>query len=85
MVMHQLFITQLLSPNASYKVKKHLKHKGRMHRGLPGINTTLVFVRWRPLDDHPFVLAFVQAGSSISTTMRSSPRLGSTWFVFRIT
>jgi hypothetical protein len=24
-----------------------------MHRGLPGINTRLVFVRWRPLDDHP--------------------------------
>ena len=56
-----------------------------MHRGLPGINTTLVFVRWRPLDDHPFVLAFVQAGSSINITMRSSPRLGSTWVVFRIT
>jgi hypothetical protein len=55
-----------------------------MHRGLPGINTTLVFVRWRPLDDHPFVLAFVQAGSSISITMRSSPHLGSTWVIFRI-
>jgi hypothetical protein len=55
-----------------------------MHRGLPGINNTLVFVRWRQLDDHPFVLAFVQAGSSISITMRSSPRLGSTWLVFRI-
>jgi hypothetical protein len=27
-----------------------------MHRGLPGINTTLVFVRRRPLGDHPFVL-----------------------------
>jgi hypothetical protein len=27
MVMHQLFITQLLSPNASFKVIKHLKHK----------------------------------------------------------
>jgi hypothetical protein len=27
MVMHQLFITQLLSLNASDKVKKHLKHK----------------------------------------------------------
>jgi hypothetical protein len=31
-----------------------------MHRGLPGINTTLVFVRRRSLDDHPFVLAHVQ-------------------------
>jgi hypothetical protein len=27
MVMHQLFITQLLSPNTSYKVIKHLKYK----------------------------------------------------------
>jgi hypothetical protein len=27
MVMHQLFITQLLSPNASYQVIKHLKRK----------------------------------------------------------
>jgi hypothetical protein len=26
-----------------------------MHRGLPGINTTLVFVRWRPLDDQLLV------------------------------
>ena len=25
--MHQLFITQLLSPNASFKVINHLKHK----------------------------------------------------------
>jgi hypothetical protein len=31
-----------------------------MHRGLPGINTTLVFVRRRPLGDQPFVLALVQ-------------------------
>jgi hypothetical protein len=29
-------------------------------------------------------LAFVQAGSSISITMRSSPHLGSTWVIFRI-
>jgi hypothetical protein len=35
MVMHRLFITQLLSPNVSYKVIKHLKHKGQMHWGLP--------------------------------------------------
>jgi hypothetical protein len=35
--MHQLFSTQFLSPNASYKVIKILKHqgKGKMHRGLP--------------------------------------------------
>jgi hypothetical protein len=35
--MHQLFITQFLSPNASYKVIKILKHQGKriMHRDLP--------------------------------------------------
>jgi hypothetical protein len=35
--MHQLFSTQLLSPNASYKVIKILKQQGKwiMHRGLP--------------------------------------------------
>jgi hypothetical protein len=35
--MQQLFNTQLLSPNASYKVIKFLKHQGKgiMHRGLP--------------------------------------------------
>jgi hypothetical protein len=35
--MHQLFITQFLSPNASYKVIKILKQqgKGMMHLGLP--------------------------------------------------
>jgi hypothetical protein len=35
--MHQVFSTQLISPNASYKVIKILKHQGKgiMHRGLP--------------------------------------------------
>jgi hypothetical protein len=35
--MHQLFITQFLSPNASYKVIKILKQQGKgiMHRGWP--------------------------------------------------
>jgi hypothetical protein len=35
--MHQVFITQFLSPNASYKVIKILKPQGEgvMHRGLP--------------------------------------------------
>jgi hypothetical protein len=35
--MHQWFSTQLLSPNASNKVIKFLKHqeKGIMHRDLP--------------------------------------------------
>jgi hypothetical protein len=37
MVMHQLFITQPLSPNTSYKVIKHLNNRGQMHRGLPRI------------------------------------------------
>jgi hypothetical protein len=54
MVMHQLFITQLLSPNASDKVKKHLKHKeGANAPGLAWNNTTLVFVRRCPLDEYP--------------------------------
>jgi hypothetical protein len=53
MVMHQLVITQLLSPNASDKVKKHLKHKeGANAPELAWKNTRLVFVRRRPLDDH---------------------------------
>jgi hypothetical protein len=35
--MHQLFITQFLSPNASYEVIKILKQQEKriMHRGLP--------------------------------------------------
>jgi hypothetical protein len=35
--MHQLFSTQLLSPNASYTVIKVLKQQGKgiMHQGLP--------------------------------------------------
>jgi hypothetical protein len=53
--MHQLFGTQLLSPNASYKVKKILKHKERDNAlGLAWNNTRLVFVRWRPLGDQPW-------------------------------
>jgi hypothetical protein len=37
--MHQLFSTQLISPNASYKVIKILKHqgKGKMQRGLHSV------------------------------------------------
>jgi hypothetical protein len=51
--MHQLFITQLLSPNASYKVIKILKHKERENAsGLAWNNTRLVFVRRQSLDDH---------------------------------
>ena len=54
--MHQLFITQLLSPNASDKVKKHLKHKEVANApGLAWNNTRLVFVRRRPLGDHLLV------------------------------
>jgi hypothetical protein len=40
-----------------------------MHRGLPGINTTLVFVRRRSLDDHPLSwhsFRFPFSGSSIN-------------------
>jgi hypothetical protein len=35
MVMHQLFITQHLSPNASDKVKKYLKYKEEVNA--PGL------------------------------------------------
>jgi hypothetical protein len=31
-----------------------------MHRGLPVVNTRLVFVRRRSLDDQPFLLALVK-------------------------
>jgi hypothetical protein len=77
--MHQLFSTQLLSPNASKKVIKDFKiaRRWQMHQGLPGINTRLVL-----LDDVHLaiilVLALDRAGSSINITMRSSSRLGST-------
>jgi hypothetical protein len=40
-----------------------------MHRGLPGINTTLVFVSRRSLDDHPFVLILA---SSVHLQFRPS-------------
>jgi hypothetical protein len=43
--MHQLFITQLLSPNASYKVINHLNNKeGTNAPGLACDNTTLVLL-----------------------------------------
>jgi hypothetical protein len=52
--MHQLFSTQLLSPNASYKVIKILKHKERDNAlGLAWNNSRLVLVRQQSLDDHP--------------------------------
>jgi hypothetical protein len=52
--MHQRFNTQLLSPNASNKVIKILKHQGGgKGTGACLNNDRLVFVRRRPLDDHP--------------------------------
>jgi hypothetical protein len=50
--MHQLFSTQLLSPNASNKVIKILKQQGggKCTRACLD-NTKLVFVIWRPLGD----------------------------------
>jgi hypothetical protein len=60
--MHQLLSTQLLSPNASYKVIKILKQQGGGKcTGACLDNTRLVFVRRRSLDDQPFVLALVQS------------------------
>jgi hypothetical protein len=51
--MHQLFSTQLLSPNAPYKAIKILKHKERDNApGLAWNNTRLVFVRRDLLVDH---------------------------------
>jgi hypothetical protein len=83
--MHQRFSTQLLSPNASYKVIKILKQQGGGKcTGACLSNTRLVLLG----DVHLMiilVLALDQAGSSISITMRSSPHLRSTWLVFRIT
>jgi hypothetical protein len=53
MEMHQLFSTQLLSPNASYKVIKILKHKERDNApGLAWNKTRLVFVRRDLFVDH---------------------------------
>ena len=47
--MHQLFITQLLSPNVSYKVIKHLNNKeGANAPGLAWDNTKSVLLD----DDH---------------------------------
>jgi hypothetical protein len=83
--MHQWFSTQLLSPNASNKVIKILKHQGGGKcTGACLNNTRLVLLG----DDHlaiNLVLALDQAGSSISIILRISSRLGSTWFLFRVT
>jgi hypothetical protein len=87
--MHQLFSTQLLSGNASYKVIKNLKQQGGGKcTGACLYNTRLVL-----LDDvhltsilHLGIRSdYPSSGLSISIIMRSSPRLGSTWLVFRIT
>jgi hypothetical protein len=52
--MHQRFSTRLLSPNASNKVIKILKHQeGGECTGACLNNTMLVFVRRRPLDEYP--------------------------------
>jgi hypothetical protein len=51
--MHQLFSTQLLSPNGSFKVIKILKHKERDNAlRLAWNNTRLVFVRRDLLVNH---------------------------------
>jgi hypothetical protein len=52
--MHQRFITKLLSPNASNKVIKILKHQGGGEcTGACLNNIRLVFVRRRSLDEYP--------------------------------
>jgi hypothetical protein len=68
MVMHQLFITQLLSPNASHKVKKHLKHKeGANAPGLAWDNTMLVL-----LDDGHLTINFYSDTRLVHLTSGSS-------------
>jgi hypothetical protein len=77
--MLQRFSTQLLSPNASNKVIKILKQQGGGKCTEACLNNTRLVL----LDDVHLttilVLALDQAGSSISITMQSSPRLRSTW------
>jgi hypothetical protein len=87
--MHQLFSTQLLSPNASYKVIKILKqHEGGKCTGACLNNTRLVLLDDVNLMSIPHLgirSDYPSSSSSIIIIMRSSPRLGSTWLVFRIT
>jgi hypothetical protein len=73
MVMHQLFITQILSPNASDKVKKHLKYKERANAsGLALLQrrfkTFLQLDGTPPLDQQ----YLEQASSSNTTSSRCS-------------
>jgi hypothetical protein len=66
-------------------VIKILKHQGGGECTGACLNNTRLVL----LDDVHLtiilVLALDQSGSSFNITMRSSPRLGSTWLVFRIT
>jgi Fe-S cluster biogenesis protein NfuA len=69
--MHQLFSTQLLSPNALYRVIKILKHKERDNAPvLARNNTRLVFVRWRPAFCVGTCSACPSSGSSTSITLQ---------------
>ena len=81
--MHQLFSTQPLSPNATYKVIKILKHKERDNApGLAWNNTRLVLL---DVDHLATILCLVtrsvcpSSGSSISFIMHSSPPVTSSW------
>jgi hypothetical protein len=87
--MHQRFSTKLLSPNASNKVIKILKHQGGGKcTGACLNNTRLVLIG----GDHLAIILWLgtrsdypSSGSFISIILQISPRLGSTWLVFRIT
>jgi hypothetical protein len=81
--MHQLFSTQLLSPNASYKVIKILKQQGGGKcTGAYLGNTRLVLL---DVDHLTTILGlgtrsvYPSSGSSISITMQSSPPVTSSW------
>jgi hypothetical protein len=87
--MHQRFSTQLLSPNASNKVIKILKQQEGGECTGACLNNTrlvllggvhLVIILWLGTRSD-----YLSSGSSISIILWISPRLGSTWLVFRIT
>jgi hypothetical protein len=90
--MHQLFSTQLLSPNASYKVIKILKQQGGDKcTGACLDNTRLVLldvdhlVTILCLGIRQIIHLQVRSSASLFGVGRALRHLGSAWFVLRIT
>jgi hypothetical protein len=74
--MHQLFITQFLSPNASYKVIKILKQQGKgiMHQSLPCVvGVSFPHHRCRSKSCSP--LEDSQSGRQLLPLLRILPRV----------